>query len=216
MKFNTLLILGAASSLAMASTPVFAQWYGGISAGVTSTSLNTSSLDAAVVAAGATAYSTSKDERDTGYKIQAGYQFAPNWGVEFGYVDLGKINAANNVSAPFVGSVRGDGKADGWNAVVVGTLPLSNGFSLLGKLGTIYSTASTNLSTGGALVFVPGTQTNFKKSEWNWAYGLGVQYDISKTMAIRGEWDRYDGIRTSNASNKYNFNLYSVGLTFKF
>lgn len=211
MKFNKLLILGAASSLAMASTPVFAQWYGGISAGVTQTSFTPS-----ITVVGATAFSISKDEKDTGYKIQAGYQFTPNWGVEFGYVDLGKISAVNNVTAPAVGFLRGDGKADGWNAVAVGTLPLSNGFSLLGKLGTIYSTASVTVSTGGAVVLPAGTQTNFKKSEWNWAYGLGVQYDISKTTSVRGEWDRYDRIRPSDASNKYNFNLYSVGLNFKF
>ena len=211
-KFNKILILGAVSGLAMASAPAFAQWSGSASAGVTSTSLNTSSL----TVAGATAFSISKDERDTGYKIQAGYQFTPNWGVEFGYVDLGKVNAANNVTAPAVGFLRLDAKADGWNAVAVGTLPLSNGFSLLGKLGTIYSTTTATLSTGGAVVLPAGTQTNFKKSEWNWAYGLGVQYDISKTLAVRGEWERFDGLRPSDASSKNNINLYSVGLNFKF
>jgi OOP family OmpA-OmpF porin len=208
---KTLKVL-AISGLLIGAAPAFAQWSGGFSAGVTSTSLNTSGL----AVAGATASSISKDERDTGYKIQAGYQFAPNWAVEFGYVDLGKFNAVNNVTAPVVGSVRVDGKADGWNAVAVGTLPLSNGFSLLGKLGTIYSTASATASVSGAVVLPAGTQANWKKSEWNWAYGLGVQYDINKTMSLRGEWDRYDGLRVSGTSNKISVNLYSVGLNFKF
>ena len=66
------------------------------------------------------------------------------------------------------------------------------------------------------MVLPAGTQTNFKKSEWNWTYGLGVQYDISKTLAVRGEWERFDGLRPSDASNKTNFNLYSIGLNFKF
>jgi OOP family OmpA-OmpF porin len=197
-----LLVAGAAS----------AQWYGGVSAGVTSTSFDASGL----TITGATAFSISKDEKDTGYKIQAGYQFTPNWGVEFGYVDLGKISAVNNMTAPGVGFLRSDGKADGWNAVAVGTLPLSNGFSLLGKLGTIYSTAKANISVGGAVVIPAGTQTSFKKSEWNWTYGLGVQYDINKTLSVRGEWERFDGLRPSDTSNKLDVNLYSVGLNFKF
>lgn len=214
MKLNRILVLCATSSLTMASAPVFAQssWYGLLSAGVTSTSLNTSSL----AVAGATASSITKDDSDTGYKIQAGYQFNPNWGVEFGYVDLGKFSARNNVTAPAVGSLGVNAKADGWSAVAVGTLPLSNGFSLLGKLGTIYSTGSASATTSGAVVIPAGTQTSWKKSEWNWTYGLGVEYDINKTMSVRGELEGFNGIRVADSSGRNNVNLYSLGLKFKF
>ncbi|MDP2822273.1 MAG: outer membrane beta-barrel protein [Sulfuritalea sp.] len=188
-------------------------WYGGVSLGAATTSIKTEN-----VVTGATAYSFTKDERDTGYKLQAGYQFNKNFALEGGYVNLGKFSATENVTAPVVGSVKGDWKADGWNLFAVGIMPLGQDFSVYGKLGTIYSTLKTDITTSGAVFLAAGTPANRKRTEFDWAYGLGVQYDINKALSVRAEWERFDrlGNEGTNATGQYNFNLYSVGLNFKF
>ncbi|TXC66316.1 porin family protein [Piscinibacter aquaticus] len=66
----------------------------------------------------------STDKSATGGKIYGGYSFTPNFGLEAGYATFGKYKSA-------AGSV----KADGFFADAVGTLPLGNGFSALGRVG---------------------------------------------------------------------------------
>ncbi len=214
-KMKKLALSIVAVGIASMAQPATAQWYGGVSVGSSDTKLDQSVLTVPA----ATANSFTKDDTDTGYKIQAGYTINPNFAIEGGYVNLGKFSLTNNVTAPVVGSLKGSGKADGWNLVAVGSLPIGNDFSLIGKLGTIYSTTKVDLATSGAVVLVAGTPINREKNEWNWTYGLGLQYALSKTISLRGEWERFDKLGTNsgiNATGEYNFNMYSVGLNFKF
>jgi len=212
-KVKKLLLMLTVMSAAGIAQPAAAQWYGGVSVGATDTKINNN--DFAVP--GSTANSFTRNDSDTGYKLQAGYRINPNFAVEGGYVDLGKYDLTNNVTAPFVGSVKGTGKADGWNLVGVGILPIGKDFSVFGKLGTIYSTTTVDLTTSGA-VTLAGASANRKKSEWNVTYGLGLQYDLTKTISLRGEWERFDGLGNNgtNSTGERDFNMYSVGLTFKF
>lgn len=69
----------------------------------------------------------SADRRDVAYSVYAGSYFNQNFGLEFGYLDLGGVNRAG-----------GRTKADGINLSLVGRLPLGGSFNLLGKLGTTY------------------------------------------------------------------------------
>lgn len=187
--------------------------YGGVGVGLASTSINNQN-----VVTGATAYSFSKDETDTAYKLQAGYQVNNYFAIEGGYVNLGKFSATENVTAPANGSVKGRSKVQGWSAFAVGILPIAQGFSAFGKLGTIYSTTKTHVTTGGAVVLAAGQSANRSRSEFNLAYGLGLQYDITKTMNVRAEWERFEkvGNNASNGTGERDFNIYSVGLNYRF
>jgi OOP family OmpA-OmpF porin len=192
-----------------------AQWYGGVSVGASDLKnpINTN------VVTGATAFSFSHDTTDTAYKLQAGYQVNQYLAIEGGYVNLGKFKSTESVTAPVVGTISSNYKAHGWNVFAVGTLPLSQGFSAYGKLGTLYSTLKNDITTSGAVALAAGASANRKRTEWNWAYGLGLQYDISKTVAVRGEWERYDRLGDDGGTNptgQHNFDTYSVGLNFKF
>ena len=83
----------------------------------------------------------------TGIKLGGGYAFNRNFAVEGAYVDLGKATlsgtfGANNVSQTF--------KASGLVVVAAGMLPLSNQFTLLGRLGVIDATVKADASVGNA------------------------------------------------------------------
>ncbi|WP_298830300.1 porin family protein [uncultured Piscinibacter sp.] len=130
----------------------------------------------------------STDKSATGGKIYGGYGFTPNFGLEAGYATLGKFESA-------AGSV----KADGFFADAVGTLPLGNGFSALGRVGLFNGKLDSSLAGDDR-------GTSYK-------VGAGLQYDFDPRLALRGEWERY---RFDALGAKSNTDLYSVGLNYKF
>ena len=128
------------------------------------------------------------DRTSTGGKIYGGYQFTPNFGLEAGYARLGKF-----------GTDAGDVKGDGYYLDGVGTLPLGNNFSLLGRLGAFRGKLKSDLAGSDS-------GTSYK-------VGAGVQYDFDKNLGLRGEWERY---RFDALGTKSNTDLYSVGVNYKF
>jgi OOP family OmpA-OmpF porin len=71
---------------------------------------------------------TGIDDSDTGFKVFGGYSFNENFAVEVGYVDFGEA------SGDFGGDSFDIG-ISGLTASAVGRLPVSDMFSLYGKLG---------------------------------------------------------------------------------
>lgn len=169
--------------------------------------------DSDVAVTGGTTSTVTKNETSTGYKLQLGYQFTPNFALEGGYVDLGKVNATNAITGP-AGSLRGDVAATGWNVMAVGFLPATEKLSFLGKIGTIYSTTKGDYSTTGAVVL--SGASSYSKSEFNVAYGVGLQYNISSKLAVRGELENFVDLRAADGGSKRTVGLYSIGLVAKF
>lgn len=130
----------------------------------------------------------STDKSSTGGKIYGGYSFTPNFGLEAGYATLGKFESA-----------AGNVKADGFYADVVGSWPLGNGFSALGRVGLFNGKLDSSLAGDDR-------GTSYK-------VGAGVQYDFDPKLGIRGEWERY---RFDALGTKANADMYSVGLNYKF
>lgn len=131
----------------------------------------------------------STDRSDTGGKVYGGYSFTPNVGLELGYASLGKFPSA-----------AGEAKARGTYLDAVGTLPLGNNFSAIGRVGLF----------GGRL---ENTAIGASDSGTNYKVGAGVQYDFDKNLGVRGEWERY---RFDAFDTKSNVDMYSVGLNYKF
>lgn len=135
------------------------------------------------------------DKTSTGYKVMLGAQLHPNFALDVGYVDLGK--------AKFTGAYTGDIDGTGWFIDAVGLWPLSPEWSLLGKVGAFNGKAKgTVVGLGSASD--SGTDVKF---------GLGVQYAFSKSLAFRGEWERY---RFNVFNDKGDVDLLSLGLKFSF
>ena len=130
----------------------------------------------------------STDRSNTGGKLYGGYGITPNFGIEAGYANLGKFSSS-------AGNVKGDGVfVDG-----VGTLPLGNNFSALGRVGVFNGKLDSSLAGSDR-----GTSYKF---------GAGVQFDIDKNLGVRGEWERY---RFDALGTKANTDLYSVGVNYRF
>lgn len=126
----------------------------------------------------------SADTHGTAFKLHGGYQFNDNFAIELGGARLGKFGTDGRASATFLDAV--------------GTLPLSQSFSALGRVGV----ARTQVKAGGA----KDTATTPK-------LGLGVQYNLNKKTNIRTEWERY---RVPTFAGKSNADMWSVGFNYGF
>ena len=69
---------------------------------------------------------------DVGWKVFGRYMFNDNWGIEAGYVDLGKPDDT-------IMGVDIEVKADGFDGSLVGAVPVSDTVELFGKTGVAVS-----------------------------------------------------------------------------
>lgn len=89
------------------------------------------------------------------------YVAGQNYGFEVGYADFGSV-----------GRYGGNSKVDGVTLSVLGRMPLSASFNLLGKVGTTYS--RTDVSTDAANSSLAGSERGF-----DWSYGIGGELMIT-------------------------------------
>ena len=104
------------------------------------------------------------DDHGTSGKLYLGYQLGPVLSVEGGYLDLGKI------SDPL-----GQARARGLFVDAVGTWPIAPQWSVVGRAGLAHGDIKT--STGD------DTSLGLRA-------GLGLQYDLNPSVALRGELER--------------------------
>jgi OmpA-OmpF porin, OOP family len=181
--------------------------YVGISGGRAKANLDEGNVAAAVTGPGLTHRITNSDERRTGYKVFGGYQMNRYFGVEAGYFNLGK-STFESTTVP-AGTLNGELRAEGFNLDLVGTAPLSDSFSLIGRIGAQNAkTRGTFSGTGAALVTNPSPS----RRETNYKAGVGMQYAVTSSMLVRAEVERY---RINDAvGEKAGVNLFSVSLVF--
>lgn len=186
-----------------------AGWYGGVSGGRTRAKIDDVRITSGLQNSGFTSSSITDDDRATGFKLFGGYQFNRNFALEGGYFDLGKFGyTATTVPA---GTLTGDIRLKGLNLDTVGILPLTDKFSLLGRVGVNYAQARDNFSGTGAVNVLDPSPS---KRQANIKFGVGMQYAFTDALAMRVEAERY---RVNDAvGNRGDVDMYSVGLIYRF
>ncbi len=184
-------------------------WYAGINGGMTETTIDEERIRSSLLTSGFTVTDFSDDDSDSGYKLFGGYQFNQYFAVEAGYFDLGSYGFTAEALPP--GTLTGNIEVSGFNVDLVGLLPLTERFSLIGRVGANYAEASDNFSSTG-LITVP--DPNPTARDTNLKYGVGAQWDFSDRIAARVEAERY---RLDDAvGNKGDIDLYSLNLLLRF
>jgi OOP family OmpA-OmpF porin len=95
------------------------------------------------------------------------------------------------------------------NVDAVGLLPFTEKFSGLGRVGLTYAESKGTFQSNGAIAPLNATT---KDNEFNVKYGLGLQYDFTPKLAMRGEWERYRV--NDSVGNKGDIDMFSVGLVY--
>jgi len=132
------------------------------------------------------------ESRDTGYKLFMGGRLHEMVSLEVGYIDFGKVSRDG-------GSLN----AHGATLSLVGSLPVAEGISLIGRVGTTY--ASTNRS---AAVGSTGSENGFGVH-----YGAGVGFSLTRTVQLVAEWERH---QVAFRDSSRDLDIYGVGMRFRF
>jgi OOP family OmpA-OmpF porin len=184
-------------------------WYGGANVGRSGATIDDARITSGLQAQGLATSAMTDRDRDTGYKIFGGYQFNRNWAVEGGYFDLGQFGFTSN-TVP-TGTLTGDIRLKGLNMDLVGTLPVTERFSVFGRAGLNYAEASDRFSGTGAVHVI---NPNPSQRDTNYKLGAGIQYAFTESLAMRVEAERY---RVNDAvGNNGRIDLLSVGLIYRF
>ena len=134
------------------------------------------------------------DDKDTAWRLLGGFQLGRIFGVELGYHDLGEV------SAPGIGL-----ESTVWELVGIARLPLANAFSLYGKAGAYRAKVE---GTGGL--------SGLDETNNDLTFGVGVQFDISPSLGLRGEWQRYRDMGGDDVGGESDVDVLSIGLVFGF
>ena len=204
--------LGLMALAMLGSTPLLAQDllgpYIGANLGSTRAKFDTPARLDAFVGPGYSINSASGDNRDTGGKLYGGYRIHRNFAVEAGYFDLGRFDYLYNTTP--AGSLNGNLRVRGLNLDLVGILPVSDRFSVLGRVGAAYAQARSSFGrTGG----VPLAASRDEK-DTNLKVGVGLQYAFTDRLSVRAELERYrvnDAVRSRG-----HVDMASVGLVYSF
>lgn len=184
-------------------------WFVGANLGETRANIDEERISAQLLDAGFTS-SIRDDDRDLAGKIFGGYKFNKYFALEGGYFNLGKFGYTATTTP--AGSLIGNIQVEGLNLDAVGILPITERFSAFGRVGVNYADAKDQFSSTGA---VP-TPTNPSpdEREFNYKAGLGLQFDLTKQVGLRAEWERY---RINDAvGNDGDINMYSLGVVVMF
>lgn len=185
----------------------FPYWYIGLALGFTNTEID--SLDTL----GTGGLDT--DDSDTAIKLFAGRRLGPNFGVEFGYIDLGEY------SQEIPGTERSKFESTALFVELVSSFNVYTGVNMFGKLGlaiwntklhyTDFNVSSSDSDTGLDTVV-----------------GLGFDYRVVGTAwSLRLEWEQFqnvgEGVKTDRVPtaikselNGQNIDVLSLGLTYRF
>jgi len=136
------------------------------------------------------------DTDASSYRLYGGYGFTRYFGVEVAYLDLGTFRETIDVGG--IG-VPISASADGFSLAAVGTLPLGEKFSAMGRLGYYFHGGDS--SVAGVSEKSPREESPF--------VGVGLAYDLTEVLEVN---IGVDYINTKDADPT----LATVGLTLRF
>jgi OOP family OmpA-OmpF porin len=189
-------------ALALLATPAAAQvsWYAGASAGQARTSDDlVANRESTLLFA--SNVRTDFDDKDSAWKAFGGVRFSRVLGLELTYADLGSHSMNTTLlggDPAFPAAILINRKITGYGLDVVGTIPLADDrLNLFGKVGTFRARLDADASLEGNIEFSGGAgerSRSTKRTENVVHWGLGAQYWITPTIAIRAEFERYNSV----------------------
>ena len=199
------IVLGSAALPAVAQDDSY--YYAGAAVGQSHAKIDERRITASLLGVGLTTTSLSSDERHLAWKLFGGYQLNRYFALEGGYFRLGNF-AFKSSTAP-AGTLNGEIKLQGLNFDLVGTLPLTGGLSAFARVGAQYAEATDRFRGSGAVHVL---KANPKQRGTDYKYGVGLQYEISRSLLVRAEGERY---RIDDAvGNRGDVNMFSLSLVF--
>jgi OOP family OmpA-OmpF porin len=188
-----------------------ANWYVGAGIGRSDAKRTTSwgtTADATLFVNGITG-STLVESHDTAWKLFGGYQFNANLALEAGYTDLGKFRGTTTITAPAAGLATGKWKAiSPLNLAVVGTYPVKDRLSVMGKLGLAVTKVTVSIT--------PPAAASLAATRVQPLLGVGLKYDFTKAFAVRAEFERFNNVGDGSNTGQTPINVWFLSGQYRF
>lgn len=188
---KTIYLAAAMASALSLSSPASAGFFDFTLAPFVGASVGQSSFDISCPAG------NSCDDTDTAWKLYGGLEVNEYIQMEFGYADLGeaKVSGPNEATR----------EVNGMTIQVIGNLALNPSFSLIGRGGMNILNLEVNEPSA-----------NDGDTDVAWSLGLGAQYNFTKSLGLRVEWERYFKVGDEDTTGDVDIDLLSAGLVYKF
>jgi OmpA-OmpF porin, OOP family len=183
-------------------------WTMGASVGQSKAKWDTDDISSYVLSSAITGDITDAEDTDVAFKVFAGYQFNSIFSLEGGYFDLGRSNFT--VETFPLGTLSNEMSVVGFNIDAVASLPLTEMFSIFGRVGATYTEVKASFAGTGFVTVGDSSDTN--KSE-NYKYGLGLQFNFSENFGMRLEAERY--MLTNPQENDDDIEVASLGFVYR-
>jgi len=141
---------------------------------------------------------------DSAYRLKLGYNYSRYFAVTSEFIDFGRA-PADIFASP--GNLASAFRSSGFGVDAVATLPLWR-FSFYGRMGAYRGDARDPFNTYSTALLDSARSTR-------WRYGLGVRYDITRSLGVRAEMERYSPLG-SPLSGDAESDQFTVGLSYRF
>jgi OOP family OmpA-OmpF porin len=207
------ILLCTVASAAWAQVPgaVEGRYIGLSAGGLHSSGMQVGAINPALQAQGLGVRTTAAEDRDTGWKLYAGFRLSPHLAVEGGYAALGRYRFEGQVVQD-PGTVQASFKAGGWNLAALGIVPLGDGWDVFGKAGASYWQA--RLDTQGRFSGRSAQPADAQGA--GPLLGLGANWRHSAALSARVEWERFGRIGQADRTGQTDIDWLSIDLQFHF
>jgi len=194
-------------------------WYIGLGISSTNSKMPQQSIDgiSAVLgpAVGATFTVTETKQRATGGKLFLGYRFNKYFAIEGGVMTINEPKTTFDFRSGLnsVGTATLEYAMSAVYADAVGSWPITDKWSLLGKVGVSVNQTRADVS-GFPLTLVSSRSARTERTT-RAKFGAGVQYDMNKALLLRGEWERYN-FPDPLGSDKVKVDSFTASLMYQF
>ena len=157
----------------------------------------------------------SDDTNALGLKLYGGFLFNQYFALEGGYFNLGEVSFEDTTNTGE--TYKGSASMQGINVDAVAHLPVLDQLSLFARAGVIYAELNKDYSYTGGTLYVNGMpkDMNPDKQDVGYKYGLGVQFDFTPALGVRGEWEGFH-LGEADSDTGFDVNMVSVGVVYRF
>jgi opacity protein-like surface antigen len=141
-------------------------------------------------------------------KVYAGHMW-DEFGIEFGYYDLGKYDFTN-----IAGAVTDQLKTSAITVSAVYSTPVGKGYSFNAKLGVAFTDARYDCKLAcGTPPFV-----DTKLNGTSGVYGLGLGWQASSNVMLRADYEHFGALHHAISTMRFKspYDMFSLGVQFQF
>ena len=195
-------------------------WYIGAGFGQTWASIPDQTVDGInsallAIVPGATFSVLDKDKNSAGVKFFAGYTFNRYFAAEGGYAALGdsKVSMDFRNGLNSVGTFTLQYKMTAIFIDAVGSLPVGEKLSFIGRVGVAYNKVSSECN--GSPITCITSSNDSTETKMREKFGAGIDYKLNPEFTARVEWERYK-MPDPLSDEQFNVDTATLSLLYRF